>query len=231
MDAKKRLQNVLTNIRSAEKQAGRPENDVALLAVSKTWPADVVKTLAEAGQRDFGENYLQEALTKIDLLGNENLIWHFIGPIQSNKTQDIAHHFDWVHSVDRLKIIQRLSQQRPDALPPLNVCLQVNIDQEPQKSGVTPEALPALADAVIKLPKVALRGLMVIPKVTPDESEQRRTFARTYQLYQSLQSRFKSIDTLSMGMSADMTIAIAEGSNLVRVGTALFGERHTQQTP
>ncbi len=228
-EIKNRLQNVLQQIRDAETAANRPPESVKLLAVSKTWPADKLRELALAGQQDFGENYLQEALGKITDLADLALTWHFIGPIQSNKTRDIAEQFDWVHSVDRLKIARRLSEQRADDLTPLNICLQVNIDAEESKSGVSVDALMALATAVHKLPNLQLRGLMVIPQATDDIDAQHNAFSRSFQQYRALQSRFPNIDTLSMGMSGDLTAAVAEGSTMVRIGTALFGQRHTQK--
>lgn len=228
-EIKNRLQNVLQQIRNAETAANRSPESVKLLAVSKTWPADKLRELALAGQQDFGENYLQEALSKITELADLELTWHFIGPIQSNKTRDIAEQFDWVHSVDRLKIARRLSEQRADDLPPLNICLQVNIDAEDSKAGVSVDALMDLAKAVHKLPNLQLRGLMVIPQATDDVDAQHDAFRRSFQLYQALQQQFANIDTLSMGMSADLTAAVAEGSTMVRVGTALFGQRHTQK--
>jgi pyridoxal phosphate enzyme (YggS family) len=228
-EIKNRLQNVLQQIRDAETAANRPPESVKLLAVSKTWPADKLRELALAGQQDFGENYLQEALGKITNLADLALTWHFIGPIQSNKTRDIAEQFDWVHSVDRLKIARRLSEQRADDLTPLNICLQVNIDAEESKSGVSVDALMALATAVHKLPNLQLRGLMVIPQATDDIDAQHNAFSRSFQQYRALQSRFPNIDTLSMGMSGDLTAAVAEGSTMVRIGTALFGQRHTQK--
>lgn len=227
-ELKNRLQAVLQQIHDAETAAGRPAKSVQLLAVSKTWPAAKLRELAQAGQQHFGENYLQEALAKIDALADLALIWHFIGPIQSNKTRDIAAHFDWVHSVDRLKIAKRLSEQRPADLPPLNICLQVNIDDEDSKSGISPEALMQLADDVKQFANLKLRGLMVIPKVTDDTTAQHDAFQRSLALYQSLQQQLPDIDTLSMGMSGDLTAAIANGSTMVRIGSALFGRRHTQ---
>ncbi|MDT8311070.1 MAG: YggS family pyridoxal phosphate-dependent enzyme [Methylophaga sp.] len=228
-EIKKRLQTVLQQIRAAETAENRPPESVKLLAVSKTWPADKLRELALAGQQDFGENYLQEALSKIVDLADLALTWHFIGPIQSNKTRDIATHFDWVHSVDRLKIAERLSTQRNNNLAPLNICLQVNIDAEDSKAGVTADALLNLATDVAKLPHLQLRGLMVIPQATDNVAAQHDAFQRSFQLYHALQSRFHHIDTLSMGMSADLTAAIAEGSTMVRIGTALFGQRHTHK--
>ena len=227
-ELKNRLQAVLQQIHDAETAAGRPAKSVQLLAVSKTWPAAKLRELAQAGQQHFGENYLQEALAKIEALADLPLIWHFIGPIQSNKTRDIAAHFDWVHSVDRLKIAKRLSEQRPADLPPLNICLQVNIDDEDSKSGASPEELMQLADDVKQLPNLNLRGLMVIPKATDDTDAQHDAFQRSFALYQSLQQQLPDIDTLSMGMSGDLTAAIANGSTMVRIGSALFGRRHTQ---
>lgn len=226
-EIKNRLQAVMQQIREAEIAANRPEKSVKLLAVSKTWPADKLRALALAGQQDFGENYLQEALAKITDLADLALTWHFIGPIQSNKTRDIAAHFDWVHSVDRLKIAQRLNTQRPEGLPPLNICLQVNIDDEDSKAGVVPAELTALAEAIQALPNLRLRGLMVIPKATDDTAAQHDAFRRSFELYKDLQ-QLDGVDTLSMGMSGDLTAAIAEGSTIVRIGTALFGQRHTQ---
>lgn len=229
-EIKNRLQDVLQQIRAAETAANCTQNSVRLLAVSKTWPAATLRELAQAGQQDFGENYLQEALSKIADLADLALTWHFIGPIQSNKTRDIAAHFDWVHSVDRFKIAKRLSEQRADNLPPLNICLQVNIDAEDSKAGVTADALLNLATEVTKLPQLQLRGLMVIPQATDNVAAQHDAFQRSFKLYQTLQSRFEHIDTLSMGMSADLTAAIAEGSTMVRIGSALFGQRHTQKS-
>ncbi|HET8807582.1 MAG TPA: YggS family pyridoxal phosphate-dependent enzyme [Methylophaga sp.] len=228
-EIKNRLQDVLQQIRDAETAANRPLESIRLLAVSKTWPAETLRELALAGQQDFGENYLQEAMNKITDLSDLALTWHFIGPIQSNKTRDIAEHFDWVHSVDRLKIAKRLSEQRPDALPPLNICLQVNIDDEDSKAGITVDALMELATQVHKLPNLQLRGLMVIPKATDDVDVQQDAFRRSFEQYQALQSQFSNIDTLSMGMTADLSAAVAEGSTMVRIGTALFGQRHTQK--
>lgn len=227
-EIKNHLQAVLQQIHAAENAANRPENSVNLLAVSKTWPADRLRELALSGQRDFGENYLQEALEKIHVLADLSLTWHFIGPIQSNKTRDIAANFAWVQSVDRQKIAQRLNDQRPNELPPLNICLQVNIDNEDTKSGLTVEELPALAQQVNEMPKLCLRGLMVIPTATDDIDQQHDAFKRSFALFKELKNNFPTVDTLSMGMSGDLNAAIAEGSNMVRIGTALFGKRHTQ---
>lgn len=228
-EIKKRYSTITDKIRQAEQQYGRVPESVQLLAVSKTWPADKLRLLADQGQRLFGENYLQEALDKIEALADLDLEWHFIGPIQSNKTRDIAAHFDWVQSVDRLKIANRLHDQRPDKLPPLNVCLQVNIDEEDSKSGVVADEALLLAADIARLDKLKLRGLMVIPSRQSDEQAQRDSFRRAHELYLKLKQQFAGIDTLSMGMTADMQAAIAEGSTMVRIGTALFGERHTRQ--
>jgi hypothetical protein len=225
-ELKSRRDRILNKIRQAESQSQRASGSVSLLAVSKTWPADKLAELAHAGQVDFGENYLQEALEKIATVSNDDLCWHFIGPIQSNKTKDIAHSFDWVHSVDREKIASRLNAQRPDDFPPLNVCIQVNIDNEDSKSGVTAEDLFALAKVVDDAPKLSLRGLMVIPAKQIEHEAQVQSWARAQQLYQQLQKSYASVDTLSMGMSSDMLAAIEQGSTMVRIGTALFGERN-----
>lgn len=223
-----RLQAVLCDIRAAELKFDRPPGSVELLAVSKTHPVEAIRELAARGQRAFGENYLQETLPKMAALADLPLVWHFIGPIQSNKTRAIAEHFDWVHSVDRMRVAERLSLQRPPALPPLNLCLQVNIDAEPTKAGVAPEALWALAQAVVCLPRLRLRGLMVIPTPGPEPAAQRAPFCRLRVLYDACLARGFSLDTLSMGMTADMEAAIAEGATIVRIGTALFGPRGGQ---
>ncbi|GLH34948.1 MULTISPECIES: YggS family pyridoxal phosphate-dependent enzyme [Pseudomonas] len=209
-------------IDSAAKAAGRDPASLQLLAVSKTKPASAIRELHAAGVCDVGENYLQEALAKQEDLRDLPLIWHFIGPIQSNKTKAIAEHFDWVHSVDRLKIAQRLSEQRPPGLPPLNICLQVNVSGEDSKSGCAPEDLPALANAVAALPNLRLRGLMAIPEPSEDRAEQEAAFASLRQLQEGLNL---GLDTLSMGMSHDLEAAIAQGATWVRIGTALFGAR------
>ncbi|MDV9031593.1 YggS family pyridoxal phosphate-dependent enzyme [Pseudomonas sp. RAC1] len=216
------LHAIRTRIDGAAKASHRDPASVQLLAVSKTKPASAIADLHRAGVRDFGENYLQEALTKQTELSDLPLIWHFIGPIQSNKTKAIAEHFDWVHSVDRLKIAQRLSEQRPTGLPPLNICLQVNVSGEDSKSGCTPEQLPALAQAVAALPNLRLRGLMAIPEPTDDPAAQHAAFARLRQLQEALGL---GLDSLSMGMSHDLEAAIAQGATWVRIGTALFGAR------
>jgi pyridoxal phosphate enzyme (YggS family) len=206
--------------------AGRAPESVRLLAVSKTWGADAVRQAYAAGQVAFGENYIQEAVDKIIALRDLPLEWHCIGPIQSNKTRLVAEHFDWVHSVDRLKIAQRLSEQRPPHLPPLQVCIQVNVDGGVNKSGVSPEDLSPLAQAVASLPHLQLRGLMTIPDPTETPEQMRTVHAQAKALLDALCAQGLPLDTLSMGMSADMHAAIAEGSTMVRVGTAIFGSRH-----
>ncbi|PRA60139.1 MULTISPECIES: YggS family pyridoxal phosphate-dependent enzyme [Pseudomonas] len=221
------ISQVAARIRAAEQASQRAADSVQLLAVSKTKPAEAVREAFAAGVRDFGENYLQEALGKQLELTDLPLSWHFIGPIQSNKTRAIAEHFAWVHSVDRLKIAQRLSEQRPADLPPLNICIQVNVSGEASKSGCTPADLPALASAISALPRLVLRGLMAIPEPTDDRAEQDAAFAAVRELNQSLQASLKlPLDTLSMGMSHDLESAIAQGATWVRIGTALFGARN-----
>ena len=213
---------VLERIAAASRTAGRDPATVGLLAVSKTKPAAALREAAGAGLRDFGENYLQEALDKQLELADLPLVWHFIGPIQSNKTRAIASHFDWVHSVDRLKIAQRLAEQRPPERGPLNICLQVNVSGEDSKSGCTPAELPALAAAVAALPGLRLRGLMAIPEPSDERAVQEAAFARLRELQASLNL---GLDTLSMGMSHDLEAAISQGATWVRIGTALFGAR------
>ncbi|AAZ98371.1 Protein of unknown function UPF0001 [Thiobacillus denitrificans ATCC 25259] len=219
-----RLQGVRGRIAAAAARAGRDPASVELLAVSKAFGAAAVRALAGAGQRAFGENYLQEALVKQAALADLALDWHFIGPIQSNKTRPIAENFGWVHSVDRLKIAQRLSAQRPLGLPPLNVCIEVNVSGEASKGGASPDALPELVEAVARLPGLRLRGMMTIPAPTHDFDAQRAAFRRLRELFDGLRERH-ALDTMSMGMSADLEAAILEGATIVRVGTALFGER------
>jgi len=209
-------------INAAALAAQRDPAAIGLLAVSKTKPASALREAYAAGLRDFGENYLQEALGKQLELADLPLCWHFIGPIQSNKTRAIAENFAWVHSVDRLKIAQRLSEQRPADLPPLNICIQVNVSGEASKSGCTPADLPALAAAISALPHLKLRGLMAIPEPTEDSAEQNAAFATVRSLQDSLNL---PLDTLSMGMSHDLEAAIAQGATWVRIGTALFGAR------
>jgi pyridoxal phosphate enzyme (YggS family) len=214
--------SVSARINAAAQAAGRETAAVGLLAVSKTKPAEAVREAHGAGIKDFGENYLQEALEKQAQLGDLPLSWHFIGPIQSNKTRPIAEHFDWVHSVDRLKIAQRLSEQRPAGLAPLNICIQVNVSGEASKSGCTAADLPALAAAIAALPNLRLRGLMAIPEPTEDRAAQDAAFATVRRLQEDLKL---PLDTLSMGMSHDLESAVAQGATWVRIGTALFGAR------
>ena len=216
-------------IRASAAKNHRDVSEITLLAVSKTRSAAEICQVFNRGINNIGENYLQEAREKQEQLSDLPIYWHFIGPIQSNKTATIAAHFDWVHSIDRLKIARRLSEQRPTALPPLNCCIQVNIDREDSKSGVSPEELPKLALEIAQLPHLKLRGLMVIPKATDNIEEQHRAFAHLRQTLKQLQSNSPELDTLSMGMSGDMEVAIAEGATIVRIGTALFGSRATQQ--
>ena len=221
------LQQVRARIVTACTAAGRDAAGVKLLAVSKTFGPEAVRAAHAAGQRAFGENYVQEGLAKIEALADlrSELEWHCIGPLQSNKTRPVAEHFDWVHSVDRLKIAQRLSEQRPAHLPPLSVCLQVNVDAGANKSGVLPgEALP-LARAVAALPGLRLRGLMAIPEPAPDFEAQRALFLRAAAVFDQLRAAGLTLDTLSLGMSADLEAAVAAGSTMVRVGTAIFGRR------
>ena len=223
-----KLQAVTAQIVAAARNAGRDPSEIALLAVSKTITPDLLLEAYAAGQRAFGENYLQEALDKMAALKEQapDIEWHFIGPIQSNKTRPIAENFSWVHSVDRLKIAQRLSEQRPSGLPPLNVCIQVNVSGEASKSGCSPQDLPALAQAVASLPGLSLRGLMTIPEPAATEAGQRRPLRTLRELADQLRAQGLALDTLSMGMSADLAAAIAEGATMVRIGTAIFGERH-----
>lgn len=214
--------SVSARINAAAQAAGRETAAVGLLAVSKTKPAEAVREAHAAGIQDFGENYLQEALEKQTQLADLPLSWHFIGPIQSNKTRPIAEHFDWVHSVDRLKIAQRLSEQRPADMAPLNICIQVNVSGEASKSGCTAADLPALAAAIAALPNLRLRGLMAIPEPTEDRAAQDAAFATVRRLQEDLNL---PLDTLSMGMSHDLESAVAQGATWVRIGTALFGAR------
>jgi PLP dependent protein len=220
------LQAVRARIDTAGRAAGRLAGSVSLLAVSKTWPAAAVRDAYECGQRAFGENYVQEGVDKIGELALPGLEWHFIGPLQSNKTREVASHFQWVHTIDRLKIAQRLSEQRDPSLPALQVCLQVNVSGEASKSGVAPDELELLAREVAALPQLKLRGLMCIPEPTYDEALLRARFAQLRVLRDSLNMRLGlQLDVLSMGMSHDLDLAIAEGATIVRVGTAIFGAR------
>jgi PLP dependent protein len=223
------LETVRQRIQHACAQAGRDPAQVTLLAVSKTFGPEAVQQALDAGQNAFGENYIQEGVDKIQALRNARpdtaLQWHCIGPVQSNKTRLVAEHFDWLQSLDRLKIAQRLSEQRPEGLPPLQVCLQVNVDGGPTKSGVSPAELPALAEAVAQLPNLRLRGLMCIPEPAEGFEAQRAVFAQARELFDGLNARGLGLDTLSMGMSEDLDAAIAAGSTMVRVGRAIFGSR------
>lgn len=225
-----RLQAVTERIRTAAEAVGRRPDAVRLVAVSKTFPAKAVREACHAGQFAFGENYLQEAASKIEALSDLALEWHFIGPLQSNKTRPIAQLFSWVHSVDRLKLAERLSAARPEGTPPLQVCIQVNVSGEATKSGCRPDDVPDLAKAVSVLPRLQLRGLMAIPEPTTEVQLQRQRFALLRSLQENLIQQGIPLDTLSMGMSDDLEAAIAEGATLVRVGRAIFGERDHDKT-
>lgn len=223
------ISSVRQQIRDAATQYVLAETSVTLLAVSKTHSADKIRQAYDADQRHFGENYVQEGLEKIQALQLDGLVWHFIGPIQSNKTRDIATHFDWVHSVDRAKIAQRLSDHRPNEQGPLNICIQVNISEENTKSGVALKDAEALCEQVIQLPNIRLRGLMAIPAPCADFQEQRSAYKPLKTLFDRLRGRFEHFDTLSIGMSNDIEAAIAEGSTMVRVGSAIFGVREAKE--
>ena len=225
------LQAVRRRIETAAQACGRAPNDIALLAVSKTWPLDSVLQAAVAGQLAFGENYVQEGCDKAMATAGQGLEWHFIGPLQSNKTRPVAEHFAWVHSIDRLKIAERLSAQRPEHLAPLQVCVQVNVSGEASKSGCTPAEAPTLCRAIAALPRLQLRGLMAIPEPADDEAAQRAPFRALRELYEQLRTSGLPLDTLSMGMSHDLEAAVAEGATIVRIGTAIFGERHRVAAP
>ena len=220
--------SVQRRLQQAARDAGRNPEDILLLAVSKTRTSAQVRTVLESGLSSFGENYLQEAVEKIAQLSNSAISWHFIGPLQSNKTRQVAEHFDWVHTVDRLKIAKRLSDQRAPDMPALNVCLQINIDNESSKSGLSPEQAIEVANSVALLPNLRLRGLMAIPKPSTEPAEQRQPFARLRALLEEINTRLdnsQKLDTLSMGMSGDLEPAIYEGATIVRVGTDIFGPR------
>ena len=221
------LQAVKARIDAVARRCGRAAGGIGLLAVSKTFGVDAIRSAHTAGQRAFGENYVQEALYKITALQDLQIIWHFIGPIQSNKTRQIAEHFDWVHGIDRLKIAERLAAARPATMAPLQVCIQVNIGDESTKSGVEPAATLALARSIAQLPRLQLRGLMSIPPTSNDVVVQRSQFAQLRRLSDEIGAHGIPLDTLSMGMSADMEAAIAEGATMVRIGTAIFGTRQT----
>lgn len=219
------LSTIKTLISAYEKKYHRPPNSVRLVAASKTQPSEKIEFAYHAGQHAFGENYLQEALPKIAALSHLDIEWHFIGPIQSNKTKKIAEHFAWVHSIDDIKIAKRLNDQRPAHLPPLNICIEVNVSDEKTKSGVGMNDVMSLVTACGTLPKLKLRGLMAIPAIHHDFLEQRKEFHKLFTLYESLNTKGFSLDTLSMGMSDDFEAAIAEGATIIRIGTAIFGSR------
>jgi pyridoxal phosphate enzyme (YggS family) len=219
------LAAILRRIESAALMAGRDPRTIRLVAVSKQQAVDAIRNVAQAGQRDFGESYTQEALPKIEALADLKLTWHFIGRLQGNKTRAVAEHFDWVHTVDRARIADRLNEQRPASSPPLNVCIQVQVTPEPQKAGIPPEELEALARHIMTLPRIKLRGLMCIPPASEPEAV-RNDFIALGVMAQRLTGMGVDCDTLSMGMSGDFEAAIAAGSTLVRIGTAIFGERH-----
>lgn len=221
-----RLQATLSSIAKAADLAQRPASDIQLLAVSKTKPVSDIMLAYAAGQRHFGENYVQEGVAKTEELAHiSDLVWHFIGPIQSNKSALVAKNFSWCHSIDRLKIAKRLSAQRPEDLPPLNVCIQVNINLEETKSGFTLEEVMHAAEIIAALPNINLRGLMAIPKASQSDQELAATFASLNTMFTDLQTHYPSVDTLSMGMSGDLDLAVAAGSTMVRVGTGIFGAR------
>lgn len=221
--AAQRLTAVQQRIDRAQAASGRPTGSVMLLAVSKTFPIEAVDAIAACGQRAFGENYAQEGVDKA--MARPDLVWHFIGPIQSNKTRGIAEHFSWVHTIDRLKIAERLSAQRPEGMGPLQVCVQVNVSGEASKSGCLPDEALALCTAVTQLPNLKLRGLMAIPEATHDTATQHQQFAKLRELQTQMNHQGFALDTLSMGMSDDLEAAISEGATLVRVGSAIFGQR------
>ncbi len=217
---------VRARIAAAAQRAGRDPGEVRLLAVSKQQPVESIRAVAALGQAEFGENYVQEAATKIDALRDLPLTWHFIGQLQANKTREVAERCQWVHTIDRARIAERLSAQRPHHAPPLEVLLQVKLADEAAKGGVSPDELPALADTVARLPRLRLRGLMCLPPESPTEEEQRRPFRRLRELRDALNGAGHALDTLSMGMSGDLEAAVLEGATIVRVGTAVFGPRH-----
>lgn len=219
------LEEIRNRVTVLERRYGRTPGAVRVLAVSKTKPPEAVRAAAEIGQREFGENHVQDALTKLDALADMDLVWHFIGPIQSNKTRVIAARFHWVHSIDRAKIARRLNEQRPDDLPPLEVCIQVNLSGETSKSGVEPQQVKELAEVLSELPRLRLRGLMTLPRPCDELEDQRRPFAALRGILETLNARGLALDTLSMGMTNDMEAAIAEGATIIRIGTAIFGPR------
>jgi len=220
------LQAVRARIANAAVATGRSPDTVRLLAVSKTWPLSCILEAADAGQCAFGENYVQEGIDKIAAITGRNLEWHFIGPLQSNKSRSVAERFDWVHSIERLKIAERLSAQRPAYLAPLQVCIQVNVSGETSKSGCAPDEAPGLCKSIAALPGLRLRGLMAIPEPTDSIDAQRLPFRQLRQIYEHIRAAGLPLDTLSMGMSHDLEAAVAEGATIVRIGTAIFGERN-----
>jgi len=224
-DLKKNLENIHTRVRAACREAGRDPAEVTVLAVSKRHPAARIRALHALGQRRFGENYVQEALPKIRELEGLGIEWHYIGPLQSNKTREAAEHFDWVQSADREKILRRLSEQRPDDRPPLDVCIQVNIDRETQKAGALPEQTAELAALCASLPRLRLRGLMCIPRIGAVDHDPAESYARMFELYSALRDGGLPLDTLSMGMSDDLEAAIRFGATMLRIGTDLLGPR------
>ena len=219
------LEEIRNRVTVLERRYERSPGAVRVLAVSKTKPPEAVRAAAEIGQREFGENHVQDALTKLDALADLDLVWHFIGPIQSNKTRVVAARFHWVHSIDRAKIARRLNEQRPDGLPPLEVCIQVNLSGETSKSGVEPQQVEELARVVSELPRLRLRGLMTLPRPCDELDDQRRPFAVLRGILETLNAGGLALDTLSMGMTNDMEAAIAEGATIIRIGTAIFGPR------
>jgi pyridoxal phosphate enzyme (YggS family) len=224
-DLHKHINNVLAQISEYATHYQRQPDSVHLLAVSKKHPAAMIREAYQYGLRRFGENYLQEALEKMHQLADLDIEWHFIGPIQSNKTREIASHFDWVHSVDRLKIARRLNEQRPDNLPPVNICLQINISHESSKSGMSLDELDDICENISHMQRISLRGLMAVPAATESLEQQRLPFRVLRLRLQDLQNKYPHMDTLSMGMTNDMQAAIAEGANLIRIGTGIFGAR------
>lgn len=225
LDAGQRLSAVRQRLDRACQAAGRNSDNVRLLAVSKRHPAQAIRDLHALGHNAFGESYVNEGVDKVEQLSDLDLEWHLVGPMQSNKTRAAAEHFDWVHSLDRIRIARRLNNQRPEDMPPLNVLIQVNVDNEPQKSGCAPDEIDELAEFVEACPRLALRGLMAIPAQKDSEDAQRRSFRRLFELFVKLGEDHPKVDTLSAGMSDDLEAAVAEGSTMVRIGTALFGAR------
>ncbi|TGG90071.1 YggS family pyridoxal phosphate-dependent enzyme [Natronospirillum operosum] len=223
-----RWQQLNSTVAAAARASDRDPQDIRILAVSKTFPLTAVEAAWAAGARHFGENYVQEGVAKIAACTLADVVWHYIGPLQSNKTRQVASHFDWVHTIDRLKIARRLHEQRPAELPPLAVCLQVNISADPNKAGLAPDAVAALAEEVATLDRLQLRGLMTIPAADQSAAALQQDFARMAELFRQLQTEHPQVDTLSMGMSDDLTLAIAAGSTCIRVGRGIFGDRPRQ---